>query len=316
MKRRDFIGACAASVACASLSSLTERAAIAQRAASEPSQIAITLDDFVLFDVPAMSAAERNRRILDALRRERLQAAMFVAGRNVNTDEKQNLLRAWNDAGHVIANHSFSHHHYPSVSFAEFSADMLRGEAVIRDFPQFRKMFRFPFLKEGDTVEKRDGMRAFLREHEYRNGHVTIDASDWYVDQRLRRRLDQNPRAPLAPYRRFYLAHLWERAQFYDGLAQQVLGRKIKHTLLLHHNVINGLFLGDVMRMFKTRGWRLVDADVAFADAVFASQPNTLPAGESLVWALAKETGRFERTLRYPGEDSVYERVRMDRLNL
>lgn len=314
MKRRDFLEACGASLACAPL--LMQSAVTAGRATNEPSQISITLDDFVLFDVPAMSAAERNRRILDALRRERLQAAMFVAGRYVNTDEKRAHLRAWSDAGHIIANHSFSHLHYPSVSFAEFSADMMRGEAVIRDFPQFRKMFRFPFLKEGDTVEKRDGMRAFLREHEYRNGHVTIDASDWYVDERLRRRLTQNPRAPLAPYRRFYLAHLWERAQFYDRLAQQVLGRKIKHTLLLHHNVINGLFLGDVLRMFKTRGWRLVDADVAFADAVFASQPNTLPAGESLVWALAKETGRFERTLRYPGEDSVYERVRMDRLNL
>jgi len=314
MKRRDFIGACGASLACAPL--LMQSAVAGQRATNEPSQIAITLDDFVLFDVPTMSAAERNQRILGALAAERLQAAMFVAGRNVNTDEKRRLLRAWNDAGHIIANHSFSHQHYPDVSFVEFSADMLRGEAVIRDFPQFRKMFRFPFLKEGDTVEKRDGMRAFLREHEYRNGHVTIDASDWYVDERLRRRLNQNPRAPLAPYRRFYLAHLWERAQFYDGLAQQVTGRKIKHTLLLHHNVLNGLFLGDVLRMFKTRGWRLVDADNAFADAVFTSQPNTLPAGESLVWALAKETGRFERVLRYPGEDSVYERAAMDRLGL
>lgn len=34
-------------------------------------------------------------------------------------------------------------------------------------------------------------------------------------------------------------------------------------------------------------------------------QPDILPAGESIVWALAKEKGI--QGLRYPGEDSVYE---------
>ena len=32
--------------------------------------------------------------------------------------------------------------------------------------------------------------------------------------------------------------------------------------------------------------------------------------------ALAKESGRFEGELRYPGEDDVYERPRLDRLGL
>ncbi len=42
----------------------------------------------------------------------------------------------------------------------------------------------------------------------------------------------------------------------------------------------------------------------------------TLPAGESLLWALAKETGKFENELRYPGEDDVYENPKMDELKL
>ena len=47
-------------------------------------------------------------------------------------------------------------------------------------------------LKEGDSVEKRDGFRALLMKHGYRNGYVTIDASDWYVDQRMRERLSDS----------------------------------------------------------------------------------------------------------------------------
>jgi hypothetical protein len=45
---------------------------------------------------------------------------------------------------------------------------------------------------------------------------------------------------------------------------------------------------------------------------VYDRQPKTLPAGETLIWALAKESGKFEKELRYPGEDDIYENPRMD----
>ena len=41
-------------------------------------------------------------------------------------------------------------------------------------------------------------MRRFLKERGYRNGHVSIDASDWYVDQRMRERLTKDLKADLA----------------------------------------------------------------------------------------------------------------------
>jgi len=56
--------------------------------------------------------------------------------------------------------------------------------------------------------------------------------------------------------------------------------------------------------------------DEAFSDKVFTRDPDIVPAGESLVWALAKETGKFESRLRYPGEDDVYEKPILDGLGL
>jgi hypothetical protein len=159
-------------------------------------------------------------------------------------------------------------------------------------------------------------MRAFLKERGYRNGHVTIDASDWYVDDRLRKRLKDNPNADVKPYRDFYLNHLWERATYYDELSRKTMGRSVRHTLLVHHNVLNGLFLGDVLQMFKSKGWKLIDADEAFNDAIFSAEPQFLPAGQSIIWALAKETGKFDHLLRYPGEDGDYEKPKMDALGL
>ena len=80
--------------------------------------------------------------------------------------------------------------------------------------------------------------------------------------------------------------------------------------------VLRALFLGDLLDMFKSRGWKLIDADQAFKDEVFAAAPNILPAGESIIWSLAKETGKFDAVLRYPGEDGDYEKAEMDRLGL
>jgi len=126
----------------------------------------------------------------------------------------------------------------------------------------------------------------------------------------------RNLRLPIAPYRDYLIAHLLDRAAFYRQLALDVLGRDIRHTLLMHFNPLNAVVLPEVMNAFETAGWQWIDASLAFEDAVFRSQPQTLPAGESLVWALAKETGRFEDRLRYPGEDDVYEKPKIDALGL
>lgn len=318
MNRRTFIRSVACATTASGLGGAAAFGALISGAKESP-QVAITMDDFSLSETPKLSVEERNRRVLEALaRHSNLKAALFVAGRNVDNEMGRRLLGSWNDGGHTIANHSYSHHYYNSrkMTFQAFSEDALRGEAVIKDFSRFKKLFRFPYLKEGDTAEKRDLMRAFLKKHGYKNGHVSIDASDWYVDTRLRKRLEKEPDADISPYRDYYLNHIRDRATYYDDLARKVLGRSVKHTLLIHFNLLNALFLGDLLSMFEGQGWKLIDADEAFRDPVFSSTPRILPAGESILWALAKQAGKFDSLLRYPGEDGEYEKEKMDRLGL
>ena len=283
------------------------------------SQVAITMDDFSWAqNAVRLTGAERNRAILETLSAHSLKATLFVIGRNVESAEGKSLLSKWNDAGHTIGNHTYSHRNYAgsAMTVAEYEQDILRAQSLLKDFPRFRKYFRFPMLKEGETVTKRDAMRAFLTQHGYRIGHVTIDDSDWIVDQRLTKRLADNPSGDLKPYRDYYLEHMWDRAQYYDDLAHKVLGRSIKHTVLTHFNLLNALFLGDLIEMFKSNGWQLIDSEEAFADPVFLKQPKLLPAGESIVWSLAKATGKIDKNLRYPAEDGEYEMARMDKLGL
>lgn len=297
---------------------MTRREALALCAApllaQNRSRVAITIDDARWQIIPEVRRAEAEDRLLSALSKTR--AFLFAIGEVVDNEHGKRILNSWSAAGHRIANHTFSHKSLAGASTAEFEADILRCEDVLRGCSGFRKWFRFPALKEGDTREKRDHVRAFLAQHGYRNGAVTIDASDWYYSQRLVARLETVPKFDVNRYRQPYLDHIWNRAQFYDGLSREVLGRSVAHTLLIHYNLLNGLFLGDLIAMFRAKGWAVIDAEEAFMDPVFQHQPDIVPAGESLIWALAKETGKFEGRLRYPGEDDVYEKPLLDRLGL
>ena len=278
--------------------------------------VAVTIDDFDLSDTALLTGLERDTRIRSILSSHRIKAAGFVAGKYVHAPVSSEVLGSWSSEGHIIGNHSFSHDYYGTNDPDAYMADILKCEALLSGYSGFKKLFRYPFLSEGRTAKARDDLRQRLHEAGYKIGHVTIDTSDWAIDGRLRKRLAQDPKADLAPYRQFYLEHIWERAKFYDGLAQKLFGQPIGHTLLLHHRLTTALFLDDLLRMFRDRGWQLIDARQAFASPIFALEPKSLPSGQSLIWAVAKERGGYDSILRYPGEDEKYEAPRMDALGL
>jgi peptidoglycan/xylan/chitin deacetylase (PgdA/CDA1 family) len=284
--------------------------------AAHARSIAFTFDDGPdMADGVRMTAAERNAAILRQLADAKVKSVLFVT--HTDRDERRSaLLRQWGSAGHMIGNHTVTHPDFNSkeMTLEKFQQDMLACDEAIRTLPGYTRIFRFPYLKEGDTVEKRDGFRAFLKSVNYRTGHVSIDMSDWYYNSRLRERLSKDPGADLNPYRDAYLEHVYDRAQYYDGLSQKVLGRSVLHVILMHHNLINALFLHDVIRMFRDKGWQVIDAKIAFADPVYHAEPDTLPAGESILWALAKQ--KNVPGLRWPAEDDIYEKPILDRLHL
>ena len=310
MHRREFLRSFSTLVAASALP-LTIPAA-------EKPRIAITMDDPTTSVSRNIAWRDANRAILDALDKWSLKIALFVCGMRVDSPQGKELLGQWDEAGHLICNHSYSHFNFnsPKQSYDDFASDFERNEALIKPSRRFTRLFRYPFLKEGDTVEKRDRFRVLLKQKGYAVGHATIDTSDWYVDDRMNARIEKQPAANTEPYRDYLVAHLLDRAAFYRQLALDVLDHEIPHTLLLHHRMINALYLEDVINAFSEKGWQWIDARRALDDAVFKRQPQTLPAGESLVWALAKETGRFDDRLRYPGEDDSYEKPKMDTLGL
>lgn len=313
MDRREFVK----TTALASASVLLRRNAFA---AKKP-QVAITMDDMAMRTAARLTAADRADRILSMAKAEHdLRIGIFSSGHHVDNAAGEAIMQRFDKAGHLLANHSYSHRNYhsPSVTFAAYSDDMWRNHQLMksRSYRNFHPFYRFPMLREGNTAEKRDSMRAFLKDKKYRNGHVTIDNSDWYITQRLDQRLEKEPNADLKPYRDYYIAHMIDRAKVYRETGLRVIDREIKHTLLVHFNSTTAYFLGDLISELKKAGWDLIDAGDAFSDDIFHREPNVLPAGDSLVRALLRESGKKLADPRYPAEDGSYIKEEMDKLGL
>ena len=305
-----FIGT---GIACYSQSTDSNKAIDNQRP-----KIAFSFDDGSTMDMPGYKLEVWNEMLLNNLKKHQVKAVLFVAGSNLTGAKGSYILNSWDRAGQKIANHTYSHYNINSnkISLPDFEKDVLRDDSLIRKYKNFYPYFRFPFLKEGNTEQVANSFREFLLEHHYKTGHVTIDASDWYIDNRLVKRLKENPDAAISGFKNFYLEHLYDRALFYDSLSTSLTNRKIAHVMLLHHKLVNALFLDALIQKFKANGWEVIDAAEAYKDDIYKQVPTTIPAGESLIWSLAKQTGKFEKVLRYPAEDSQYEKEKMDKLGL
>ena len=210
----------------------------------------------------------------------------------------------------MIDNHTYSHADLDEVKLEDFTADIAKGDALFKALPGFRPRLRFPFLHEGATAEKRDGVRAWLAANGYASAPVSIVTSDWYYNQRYVDWAKANPRGNAELFHEAYLSHVWNAAGYSEALAKDVLGRSPAHVMLLHANRVNAMYLAEMIAMFRARGWTFVSAESAFADPLYQQRPKGLPAGNGLLRELAKDAGK-------PPPDSGYEdhgKARLDAL--
>jgi peptidoglycan/xylan/chitin deacetylase (PgdA/CDA1 family) len=277
--------------------------------------LALSFDDG-LDPTRQVNAQKYNDAILTHLSKTKVSSIFYVTGHRVNSVKGLSLVDNWGKNGHLVANHSYSHKNFSSdkTVLKTFIADVIKNEELLKNMPNWTKRFRFPYLKEGKTAVKRGGFRNWMEQQGYKPGPVSIDASDWYYNSRYLAWLKQHPNGDPTVIRNAYLKHLWDRATYYDSLSQSVLNRSADHVLLLHTNAINAAFLVDVISMFRDNGWHFIHPQKAYQDPLYSTKPNVLPAGESILWSLAKQMNH--QGLRYPAEDSIYEKLLLDELKL
>jgi peptidoglycan/xylan/chitin deacetylase (PgdA/CDA1 family) len=102
-------------------------------------EIAFTFDDPKTDSGAGLSWQEINERMLAALAKHQIRAVLFVTGKRVDSDAGRTLVSAWDQAGHAIGNHSYSHLFFnnTNITLDQFESDFLRDEPLIRNYPHF-----------------------------------------------------------------------------------------------------------------------------------------------------------------------------------
>ncbi len=264
--------------------------------AAAQKRIALSFDDAPRGAGAFLDPDARAKKLTAALKRAGVKQAVFFVnpgniGQSGHGDGIANLDR-YVKAGHVLANHSWSHPKLGSTDADAYLADLDRAEAWLKPRPGYRPWFRFPFLDEGgkDKV-KRDAIRAGLKARGLINGYVTAESSDWNIEALAIAARQAGKPIDMKALRDLYVESHVEAAEFYEGLAVRTLGRSPAHVMLLHETDIAALFIGDLVKALKAEGWTIITADEAYADPLRNAAPDTPHAQGTLIEALAWEKG-------------------------
>jgi peptidoglycan/xylan/chitin deacetylase (PgdA/CDA1 family) len=271
-------------------------AGVAALPAAAQKRIALTFDDVPRARGPFLTPDERTARIIAGLRKAKVaQAAFFVVPGNLSDPDGaggERRIAAYVAAGHVIANHSFSHPALKSMTAAAYLADIDRAGAWLKGRPGLRPWFRFPYLDEGGNDKgKRDAVRAGLATRGLSNGYVTVDGSDWNIESLTADARKAGKRVDRDGLRDLYVETHVESAEFADGLARKALGRQPVQVMLLHETDLAAYWIADLVAGLRRKGWEIVGADIAYRDPIATLHPDVPSAQGTLLEAIAWEKG-------------------------
>lgn len=234
--------------------------------ADQRKQIAITIDDLPFVGTtngkPSNLQRENDRflKIIEALKQHNVPATGFVVPGTIEKDQWQ-LIEQFHKAGFQIGNHTYSHINLNTCQAQKYIEDVARADKILHPLFTGKKYFRYPYLAEGkgDTRAK---VMEFLQANNYKIAPVTIDTKDFRFNDELFHIPYRQRESNLNQLRKRYLSYIWSQTQRAERLAGD---KPSKQILLIHANLVNSHFLGDIIKMYKENGYEFISLDEALA---------------------------------------------------
>jgi peptidoglycan/xylan/chitin deacetylase (PgdA/CDA1 family) len=262
-------------------------------AQQSPLQVAITFDDLPAHGPlpPGEYRPAPIRSILKALKAEQMPPVYgFVNGfRTAEYPYQIELLREWLASGNALGSHTWSHPALDKMSAKKYIANIAEDEPLLRkvDPDGDWHWFRYPYLEEGNTLEKRDAVRDHLFAHQYKIADVTLDFGDYMWNDVYARCAVQHDEAAIASLHDSYLATADEYITYSRTLSQRLYGRDIPYVLLLHVGAFDAKMLPDLIALFRARGFQFVTLPQAESDPAYSVDPKIAYPGGGLLIELA-----------------------------
>jgi uncharacterized protein (TIGR02246 family) len=234
--------------------------------------ILITVDDLPVAGGPDDPEERRQitQGLLQALGKHRVPALAFVIGSQVRTKADEAILDEWLAAGHELGSHSWGHLDYTRQESPAYIEDVERARVFLSGFlaPRGRSLrfFRFPYLREGDTLPKLDAMRAYLAKSGQRNVPVTIDNSDWSFERPWKAARRAGDAKAMAGVAEDYLASLRLAVRHHEARGDALFKRPVPQVLLLHANEVGAAHWDRLFTWLEETGHRFASADEVLSD--------------------------------------------------
>jgi len=259
-------------------------------------QIAFTFDDLPAHSAlpPGETRLDVANKIITALKQAHMPPIYgFVNG--VRMEEQPgdaSVLDAWRAAGNPLGNHGWSHMNLNQRSLEDFETDLVRNEPVLKKWmpEQDWHWFRFPFLAEGNTPEKRAGIRTFLLQHGYKIAGVTMSFADYEWNEPYSRCKAKGDLQGIRALEKSYLAAAENSIAYYRSLSQTLYGRDIPYVLLMHIGAFDAEMLPRLLSLYQSKGFEFITLPLAEGDPFYREDTDLklAPGPDSLEGVMAE----------------------------
>src|SRR5580698_10232494 len=242
-------------------------------------KLAITMDDLPLNGTlpPGVSRAETARDVLAILKKRHVPPVYgFINAKRLEGNEDgAEALKLW-AAAEPVGNHTYSHMDLEQNSAEAFEREIEENEPVLEllDAKDHWHWLRYPYLHEGDTVEKRRTVRAYLKAHGYRIAQVTLDWEDYLWNTAYARCVAKGDAKSIAWLRSSYLSTASTFLDLGREQAKLIYGHEINYVLLMHLGAYSSTIMPDALDLLKKKGFELVTLEEAQSDPVYQGDPD------------------------------------------
>lgn len=281
----------------------------------DPMEMAITVDDLPAFGEipPDMNRRDIGKGVLRAL--ESIHTPPVYGFSNAQqltwAPESLDVLKDWLQSGHFLGNHTFSHVNLAHSTAEAYIADIVAMDGLLTYLSPLAppvKVFRYPYMSEGDTVEKRDRVRNFLENKGYQVAQVTVHYDDWAWNGAYVRCHAMNDKAQVQWLRQHVIAAARREVRQAQKMAKLVAGRDVRHILLLHVSAFNALTLAEVLSALQADGVKFIDLPRAMNDPIYRLNPGlSLSGGPTFLKQLIEA-----KNLAYPYGKQLYSIERIE----
>jgi peptidoglycan/xylan/chitin deacetylase (PgdA/CDA1 family) len=244
-------------------------------------EVAITVDDLPSHgDLPNdISRTKIAITMLAAFKKHHISGVYgFINGYNVTDQDTKNVLKLWVDSGQLLGNHTYSHMNITANAQDQYITNITQNELILRQFMVDKnyKYFRYPYLREGNTKDKRDAIRKFLFDNNYKIAEVTLDFWDYEWNNPYARCIYKKDKKSINFIKKSYLDSGIAAIPAAQALSQLLFRRDIKYILLLHIGALDAQMLDQLLTQYEKLGVKFISLPDALSDKAYNINSGTI----------------------------------------